>query len=828
MHTSPSELHRSALVDDTEHVGVIAGVLADKGPDMVGLPFLLGVLALAPITAAPEPTAVTAADEVSACGWPSVVEVWVGPAQCTGTLVHPQLVLLTTTCTDYAPGTDVGLSFGDASGGLDAVAPIDACSFDDDGFGFCKLAAALPIPYAPILAGCEHARLTEGATVTLVGYGTSVAGDYDTTKRHGTATVSDVGDAVFFLEGEHAPCTGDSGAPALLQLDDGSWRAAGLAYQSSCDNPSALIDLTRRIPWLEQTSGLDLTPCHDADGLPDPTDACAGFYSGDAGGTGTWNDLCGGAPIGGAGGVCSGDVEPPSVSITAPADGTAYPEPVALVIEVAADDGDGLGIRDVRLEIGGMLLPEEDRTPPYAFSVDLPRGQWPIVAVARDWGGNTTASTTTTLWVGIDPVPMGGSSSEGADASDGDEPEATTTDGGVAPAPSDGSDEGGANQQDDGDVEGCGCTTGDGPTPALLLIALSAAARRRRRMAVLVVAHAVACGGSGAQDGDTAAESTSSHAGSSGAAASSGSESGAPPQTSAGASSSSGGEATGTSTTESGTSGADSTTGEIPDGPAGPGYENCLAERACTLGAQCLQDTWEVAGACSVPCGSVDDCPPAQGGNAPPSCVALEFGGGACMLDCSDGQTCPDDMTCWGHQVCMYLATPAGGGTCPDEVVVGAPATVMGMSAADDVTPSCFISGDDATVQFTAGEAGWYSFDAEEPGGPTLAALTECGGSEIECATGFAQYTAAFLLELAADQTIVLVVDTSDPAAYQLDIAYLGDPEAGDCCFGGGHVGCHDDAIESCVCSLVPSCCDGEWTDACALLATSSCAASCE
>jgi len=46
---------------------------------------------------------------------------------------------------------------------------------------------------------------------------------------------------------------------------------------------------------------------------------------------------------------------------------------------------------------------------------------------------------------------------------------------------------------------------------------------------------------------------------------------------------------------------------------------------------------------CTAPCDTVADCGPSPGGTAPVVCSEYDW----CMLDCSDGQTCPDGMGCF-------------------------------------------------------------------------------------------------------------------------------------------------------------------------------------
>jgi hypothetical protein len=47
---------------------------------------------------------------------------------------------------------------------------------------------------------------------------------------------------------------------------------------------------------------------------------------------------------------------------------------------------------------------------------------------------------------------------------------------------------------------------------------------------------------------------------------------------------------------------------------------------------------------CTLPCQDDADCPQAASGDAQPECAGP--GGDQCVLDCSDGETCPDGMEC--------------------------------------------------------------------------------------------------------------------------------------------------------------------------------------
>jgi hypothetical protein len=247
---------------------------------------------------------IASGEPVLECGWPSAVAVSSAALPCSAVLVHPQVVVLHETCT--ADSAELSIHVGD--GEALASHPVDPadCAFAD-GFGFCVLSQPLALPIAPILTGCELAELQPGAELRLVGYGSTTLDYVDAVKRHAGVEVAFVHASDVFIAGEHAPCPGDVGGPAFLQLADGSWRIVGIAQSGGCDGMSTYRLLSPMIPWIEAESGFDVTPCHDADGVPDPGPACGGFYAGEAGPDGTWDDLCSAAPTGGAGGVCSKD-----------------------------------------------------------------------------------------------------------------------------------------------------------------------------------------------------------------------------------------------------------------------------------------------------------------------------------------------------------------------------------------------------------------------------------------------------------------------------------------------------------------------------------------
>jgi MYXO-CTERM domain-containing protein len=77
-----------------------------------------------------------------------------------------------------------------------------------------------------------------------------------------------------------APCYGDSGGPAFVNMPDGTWRVFGIdsaGVAQSCDAGDYMALMSDAVPWIEEQSHIDVTPCHDADGTWNPSAACRNF-----------------------------------------------------------------------------------------------------------------------------------------------------------------------------------------------------------------------------------------------------------------------------------------------------------------------------------------------------------------------------------------------------------------------------------------------------------------------------------------------------------------------------------------------------------------------
>jgi len=434
-----------------------------------------------------EPTAIFGGSEAERCAWPTVVEVSGGGLDCTGTLVHPRVVMFAAHCGDGPKK----IYFGEDMGAPGRTVDADFCMVNPDyggpqdqehDWGFCRLGAAITdLPPTPVVFGCEEDMVEPGQMAAISGFGlTTDDGDPGrkfwalTPIRQVFSESADVGGL-----GEPGICPGDSGGPAFVRYPDGSWHTFGIASTLSggfCGGVGTHALAWNAVPFIEQNSGIDITPCHDADGTWNPTFRCTGFHAGEPGeGQGDWPAWCSASPKSLASTTCGAafdavpDDSPPTVAITTPVAGTYEQGSFSTAIEIAADDGDGWGVASVRIKVNGMEQPVVDEEAPYKFDkVDFPKGTWELVAVAEDGAGHVAESAPVTIVVGLDaPVTTGDADTTPTSTS---EPGDTGTD----------TSAGDTAMRDAGE-DGCGCASERRGTGALLVLLGALALRRRRR-----------------------------------------------------------------------------------------------------------------------------------------------------------------------------------------------------------------------------------------------------------------------------------------------------------------------------------------------------------
>jgi hypothetical protein len=352
---------------------------------------------------APEVT-IVGGQAASTCQWPTTVALFGGGGLCTGTLVHPRLILYAAHCgTSFNEAT-----FGENLGGMGV--PIERCQrnsgIDQVGphdYAFCVLAQAVDrVPLTPVLYGCEGDNLTTGRQVAIAGFGED-ENENAGVKRWAMTQISGFDSGMIVVGGGGTSAWfGDSGGPAYIQLDDGGWRAFGIVSGGPGPGQGVYyVDMRTVVSWVEQNSGIDITPCHDVDGSWNPSAACGGYATAPTQGD-SWADFCGrNDPRTLPSTTCGSfepDETPPQVRIVSPADGTEIDEaPSQVIIEVDAQDD--RGVRRVRLAVNGEEL-QELSTEPYRVTGTFPKGTYRLVAQAEDTSGNTAQSSVHEIFIG--------------------------------------------------------------------------------------------------------------------------------------------------------------------------------------------------------------------------------------------------------------------------------------------------------------------------------------------------------------------------------------------------------------------------------------------
>jgi MYXO-CTERM domain-containing protein len=411
------------------------------------------------------------------CQWPTTVLMDSGNGLCSGTLVHPELVTYAAHCPQPAVVT-----FGEAQGGARTV-PVEHCMKNIDvimvgpeDYAYCKLSQpVLDVPITPPVYGCEVDKLVAGAEVTIAGFGATEMGGAGTKYIATTVISAEDNGNNMILVGQNGTSAwmGDSGGPAYIQYEeDQTWHPFGIVSGGTAPGVEVqYVKMWTAIPWIEENSGVDITPCHDVNGEWAPTQDCGGFATNPAS-TGTWDNGCqDDDPLSGLAATCGPpaveDFDPPLVVITAPPNGSVYPLPEGeefANVDFTVDASDELtGIRKVwiKIQMDEMdpveLADDADNQEPYVFDgAVFPEGSYVITAIAEDLAGNLAES---------EPIGLAVGDVEPPDVDTGD-------DGGTGEDDAAGDEDGG---------KGCGCTSTDAhPAASLLLLGLLAVRRRRR------------------------------------------------------------------------------------------------------------------------------------------------------------------------------------------------------------------------------------------------------------------------------------------------------------------------------------------------------------
>jgi hypothetical protein len=237
------------------------------------------VLAARSLAAEPTPDAIFGGRPTDSCEWPTVVRV----GDCSGLLVHPEIVVTAGHCQDV---DEVAFGVDDADAQRVPTVECRDTGEHEPGegldLGWCRLAEPRDdLAIVSPLVGDEAAALRAGDGVRIVGFGLTEDGVFGVQHEVETTLVEIDGDLAFLGGDGLDSCLGDSGAPAFAELHDGTLRAFAITSFGPfpCGQGGWYTRLAAGMPWLEDSTGIDLTPCHDAGGRWAPDERCGAEQS---------------------------------------------------------------------------------------------------------------------------------------------------------------------------------------------------------------------------------------------------------------------------------------------------------------------------------------------------------------------------------------------------------------------------------------------------------------------------------------------------------------------------------------------------------------------
>jgi hypothetical protein len=251
----------------------------------------------------PAPTPIVGGEPTEPGEFDTVVAVQADDGLCTGIMVSPTVALTAGHClVDLEIGQPLRMFYGDD---IDMYQPVDGtgwgvhpdfcrdCVEDIHDYGYVVIESAFAPPSGafvlPIVEQDEwDEAIVPGGAVTIVGFGEDpdaggIMGGIGVKRKVTTeiAKFSEEG-LEFFAGGESKDsCFGDSGAPAIARLQDGTVRIAGITSRGSdpCGGGGFYGAPFPALCWLRDETGVDLLGgecCDCLDMTPPPLDSgCA-------------------------------------------------------------------------------------------------------------------------------------------------------------------------------------------------------------------------------------------------------------------------------------------------------------------------------------------------------------------------------------------------------------------------------------------------------------------------------------------------------------------------------------------------------------------------
>jgi hypothetical protein len=451
---------------------------------------LLAVPAIAfagePQIAAPQPTPhIWQGADTEPCAWPSVVMVTGDSSLCTGTLIHPKVVMYAAHC----GASNKVVRFGDSQNSAE-TRQVEYCrtnpsynGWESTDWAYCVLQdEVVEIPFTPVGYGCEvQDYYYNGADIAIVGFGNNTGDSGAGRKRWGWTYISDATGTRFEVGGNQTEsiCSGDSGGPAMIRYDDGSWHVYGIAstkMDDTCSSAKGTHSLAvNAVEWIEQDSDIDVTVCHDLNGNWDPGPLCGNFFDGQpALGYGSWNTWCQDATAIEWSSTCGPDFgqneesNVPTLEIVVPSDGQVFDDPAMFDIIVMSQDDSGLPV-EVEIDVDDMLVGSPSSDNPAVFpNATFYCGEYTITAHGTDFWGNLGHSAPVNITVA-------GACNSGDGDGDGD-PGDGDGDAGDGDGDGDGdggTEDGGPIDTGDGDMGETGLDSGPGADPTTYEIGCS-------------------------------------------------------------------------------------------------------------------------------------------------------------------------------------------------------------------------------------------------------------------------------------------------------------------------------------------------------------------